>query len=150
MKAVIQRVSKASVRVNGGDPRETGYGLVILLGIAREDNHSDADWIAGKIASMRIFSDENGKMNKSLTDINGDALVVSQFTLTASTRKGNRPSFNSAAPPAEAVPLYEYFTDLMRHNVPGEVKTGEFGASMQVDLVNEGPVTILLDSRIRE
>ena len=123
---------------------------MILLGIARGDERSDADWLAGKIAGMRIFEDEDGKMNLPVTEIGGDALIVSQFTLTASTKKGNRPSFDPAAPPPEAIPLYEYFTELMRAKVPGEVKTGEFGASMQVSLINDGPVTIIIDSRVRE
>ena len=123
---------------------------MILLGVARGDEKADADWLAGKIAGMRIFEDDAGKMNLSVADIGGEALIVSQFTLTASTRKGNRPSFDPAAPPPEAIPLYEYFTELMRRNIPGTVKTGEFGASMKVSLVNEGPVTIVIDSRVRE
>lgn len=150
MKAVIQRVSEASVAVEEEEPRKTGAGLMILIGVAREDCKADADWLTGKITAMRIFEDDRGKMNLSLKDISGDALIVSQFTLTASTRKGNRPSFNPAAQPDEAVPLYEYFVEQMKLQVPGNVRTGEFGASMRVSLVNEGPITIVLDSRLRE
>ncbi len=123
---------------------------MILVGVARGDSRSDVEWLASKIVAMRIFEDENGKMNRSVSDISGDALIVSQFTLTASTKKGNRPSFDPAAPPDEAVPLYEYFVQLMTEKIPGEVKTGDFGASMKVALINDGPITIILDSRNRE
>ena len=150
MRAVVQRVSEASVRIEGKELRETGAGLMILLGVAPGDEKPDADWLASKIAGMRIFEDAGGKMNLSLKSTGGSALIVSQFTLLASTRKGNRPSFDSAAPPPEAIPLYEYFVEMMDQDIPGIVRTGEFGASMQVSIVNEGPVTIVIDSRRRE
>lgn len=149
MKAVIQRVSGASIAINGGQPLPTGRGLVVLLGVARGDRPEDATWLAGKIAAMRIFADNEGKMNLSINDIAGDMLIVSQFTLTADTRKGNRPSFNAAAPPEEAVPLYEGFVSRMRQLISGTLQTGEFGANMQISLTNDGPVTIILDSRAR-
>ena len=150
MRAVIQRVSEASVRVDGGPPRSVGRGFAVLLGVARGDSREDAEWLLRKITSMRIFQDDQGKMNRSLVDIGGQALVVSQFTLLASTRKGNRPSFDPAAPPEEAIPLYETFVAGMRDALDGGVQTGEFGASMTVSIVNEGPVTIVIDSRVRE
>lgn len=146
MKAVLQRVSRASVTINRGETRSIGPGLVILLGMGPEDSHADRDYLVRKISNMRIFSDDQGKMNLSLKDRGGEALVVSQFTLYADTRKGNRPSFNGSAPPEKAIPLYESFVDALSVELGRPVATGEFGASMEVDLVNDGPVTIILDS----
>ena len=150
MKAVIQRVSKASVNIDGGETRTIGRGLMILLGIGRDDSLEDSSWLVRKIASMRIFENDDGRMNLSTSDIGGEMLVVSQFTLLASTRKGNRPSLDPAAPPELAVPLYEVFVSKLKTTFSGTVLTGEFGASMRVSLVNVGPVTIILDSKIRE
>jgi D-aminoacyl-tRNA deacylase len=150
MRAVIQRVGEASVTVEGKETRSIGRGMAVLLGIGREDGPEDVSWLVRKIASMRIFEDEEGKTNKSLHDIEGEALVVSQFTLYASTKKGNRPSFDPAAPPEMAVPLYESFVREFEAALGKPVPTGEFGASMSVSLTNEGPLTILMDSKIRE
>ena len=150
MRAVVQRVREASVAIEGNDTRRIGRGMMILLGVSREDDSGDADWLSRKIASMRIFEDTEGKTNLSLPDIGGEALVVSQFTLYASTRKGNRPSFDPAAPPEEAVPLYEAFVLGLETALGRTVPKGESGASMAVSLVNEGPFTILIDSKLRE
>ena len=150
MRAVIQRVSEASVRVNNGETRSIGKGLIVLLGIARGDSEEDAVFLARKISYMRIFEDGDGKMNLSIDDMSGEVLIVSQFTLMASTRKGNRPSFDPASPPEEAVPLYDFFVREMKRIGKGRVVTGEFGAHMRVSLVNEGPVTIIMDSHTRE
>ncbi len=150
MKAVIQRVSEASVNIDGGETRTIGRGLMILLGIGRDDSLDDSSWLVRKIASMRIFENDEGRMNLSTSDIGGEMLVVSQFTLLASTRKGNRPSLDPAAAPEIAVPLYEAFISKLETSFDGTVLTGEFGASMRVSLVNEGPVTIIIDSKIRE
>lgn len=150
MKAVIQRVSEASVTINGAEHREIGPGLMILLGVGKDDDASDSDWLVRKIASMRIFEDSSGRTNLSTSDIGGEMLVVSQFTLMASTRKGNRPSLDTAAAPETAIPLYEMFVSKLRDGFNGEVITGEFGAGMQVALVNDGPFTILLDSKLRD
>lgn len=145
MKAVVQRVSQASVSVSGKELASIGRGLVVLLGVAAEDGPSEVAWMARKLARLRIFSDHEGLMNLSLIDIGGEALVVSQFTLIADTRKGNRPGFSGAAQPDLANPLYlAVVEDLRKEGV--KVKTGEFGASMQVELTNDGPVTILLES----
>jgi D-tyrosyl-tRNA(Tyr) deacylase len=145
MRAVCQRVSSARVTVDGNVRGEIGPGLVVLLGVARADDAAAAERLAGKVGRLRIFGDERGKFDRSLLDMAGDALVVSQFTLIADTRKGNRPSFVDAAPPEVAEPLYEQFCDtLRREGVP--VETGVFGARMAVELVNDGPVTIVLDA----
>lgn len=149
MRAVIQRVSKASVSVESGTTRSIRRGLMILLGVARGDTSDDAERLASKTAALRIFEDEAGKMNLSVRDIDGEALVVSQFTLMAETAKGNRPSFDPAAPPEEAIPLYRHFVDRLEEMMGRPVPTGEFGARMRVNLVNDGPVTLLLDSRDR-
>jgi D-tyrosyl-tRNA(Tyr) deacylase len=149
MKAVIQRANEASVNINGRENRSIGRGLVIFLGVGREDGPEDVNWLVHKIASMRLFEDESGRTNLSTADIDGEMLVVSQFTLLASTRKGNRPSLDSAAPPETAIPLYELFVSLMKSKFTGTVQTGEFGAHMQVSLVNDGPFTILLDSKVK-
>ena len=150
MRAVVQRVSSARVTVAGVVTGEIGYGLLVLLGIAQGDSATDGEWLAQKIAALRIFEDDAGKMNRSAADVAGGALVVSQFTLLASTRKGNRPSFNDAAPPALAIPLYGKFLQQMEAALGGPVASGEFGAMMDVALVNHGPVTIILDSKARE
>ncbi len=150
MRAVLQRVSSAQVTVAGDKIAEIGPGLLILLGVAQDDTATDGEWLAQKIAALRIFEDDAAKMNRSLVDIDGSALVVSQFTLLASTRKGNRPSFNDAAPPALAIPLYEQFVARLSAVLGRPVATGRFGAMMDVALVNDGPVTLVLDSRQRE
>lgn len=150
MRVVIQRVSSASVTIDGACVSEIGQGFMILLGIETADDTNDADWLIGKIAQMRVFSDQDGKMNLSIQEINGSFLVVSQFTLHALTAKGNRPSFIKAARPEQAIPLYEYFVKQL-HQISGlTVKTGQFGADMHVALVNDGPVTILIDSKQRD
>ncbi len=150
MRAVIQRVSSASVTVEGATTGAIGSGLLILLGIAGGDTEDDGNWLAQKIAALRIFEDADGKMNLSVRDTGGEALVVSQFTLIASTRKGTRPSFNDAARPDSAVPLYESFIRQLETALGRPVATGQFGALMQVALVNQGPVTLVIDSRLRE
>jgi D-aminoacyl-tRNA deacylase len=142
VRAVVQRVSEARVVVAGERVAEIGRGLVVLLGVARGDSEADAERLAGKVARLRIFEDENGKFDRSVLDVNGEALVVSQFTLIADTRKGNRPSFTEAAPPEEAEPLYDAFCDVLAAlRVP--VNRGIFGARMEVGLVNDGPVTVI-------
>jgi len=150
VRAVVQRVSSARVTVAGEMTGEIGAGLLIFLGVAQGDTEADGDWLAPKIAALRIFEDDAGKMNSALTDTAGGALVVSQFTLLASTAKGTRPSFNAAAPPALAIPLYERFIRQLAAALGRPVATGRFGAMMEVALVNAGPVTLVLDSRIRE
>ncbi len=150
MRAVIQRVSQASVTIGGQQTASIGLGLLILLGIEQEDTEEDAEWLSKKISAMRIFSDGAGLMNLSVQDVSGELLVVSQFTLHASTKKGNRPSFIRAAKPEHAVPLYEHFVRLLQRDSGRPVKTGIFGADMKVMLLNDGPVTICMDSRARE
>jgi D-tyrosyl-tRNA(Tyr) deacylase len=150
MRVLLQRVSQASVVIGGEKVSEIGPGFLILLGIGAGDEESDIDWLCGKIARMRVFADEEGKMNRSLTDTGGTALVVSQFTLHASTKKGNRPSFLAAAPPELSEPLYEAFCEALSAELGKPVARGSFGADMQVSLTNDGPVTIWLDSRDRE
>lgn len=147
MRAVLQRVSSASVLINGRDNRNINRGLVVLLGITHDDTSEDVEWITGKIIRMRIFGDEEGKMNRSLEDINGEILLVSQFTLHASVKKGNRPSFIEAAPPDIAIPLYEQCIATFQALIPDRVRTGEFGADMKITLLNDGPVTIIIDSK---
>lgn len=146
MRIVLQRVARASVVVNGGAPRRIGRGFVVLLGITHTDTPADAEWLAGKIPVLRIFPDEEGKMNRSLTDVGGEVLVVSQFTLFGSLKKGTRPSFMDAARPEQAVPLYEHFLATLRPLLPTAVVTGKFGADMQIELVNDGPVTLVVDT----
>lgn len=146
MRILLQRVSEASVKIEGKINGQIGHGLLLLVGICAEDNQDDIDWLIQKIVNMRIFSDENGKMNLSIQDIQGEILLISQFTLHASTKKGNRPSFIEAARPEIAIPLYENFiTQLKLSNL--KLETGVFGADMKVSLVNDGPVTIWLDSK---
>jgi len=145
MIAVLQRACKGKVTVEDRITGEIDSGLVILLGVAQGDTESDADFLADRIAGFRVFNDDQGKMNRSIRDVNGSALVISQFTLAGDWRKGRRPSFTSAAPPEEGERLYEYFCDQLRKlEVP--VKTGEFGAMMKVSLINDGPVTFVMDS----
>jgi len=150
MRAVIQRVSKAIVSIEGKLKAEIGNGLLILIGIEEKDNSEDIIWLSGKISRLRIFNDENGVMNKSVVDINGKILVVSQFTLHASTKKGNRPSYIKAAKPEIAIPLYNSFIKKLEEDVQTEIKTGEFGAMMEIELINNGPVTILIDTKNKE
>ncbi len=149
MKVVIQRVLKASVSVENEIISTINKGLLIFLGIEDADNKEDIQWITKKIINLRIFNDENGVMNKSLLSENGDAIVVSQFTLHASTKKGNRPSYIKAAKPEIAIPLYEKFIQYFEKELGKKVSMGKFGADMQVALINDGPVTILIDSKIR-
>ena len=150
MKIVIQLVKQASVTVDEKVISEIGKGYLILLGIEAEDNQEDINWLAGKIARLRIFQDENDAMNLSVIDVNGDIIVVSQFTLQAKTKKGNRPSFIKAARPEIAIPLYESFILQLEKEIGKKVQTGKFGAMMYVALINDGPVTILIDSKQRE
>ena len=150
MRALIQRVREAKVTIEADTYSQIGTGLLVLLGIESADTEEDILWLAGKISKMRIFGDGAGQMNLSLSDINGEMLVVSQFTLHANTKKGNRPSFIRAARPEHAVPLYEKFISEMEMVIGKPVSTGKFGASMQVSLTNDGPVTIWIDSRNRE
>lgn len=150
MRILIQRVSQASVSINAVVKSNISHGLLILLGIEPTDTQEDADWLCKKVAALRIFDDEAGVMNKSITDVDGEALVVSQFTLMASTKKGNRPSYIRAARPDIAIPLYEYFCSTLSTLIGKEVGTGEFGADMQVALINDGPVTIWMDTNNKE
>ncbi|WP_233898588.1 D-aminoacyl-tRNA deacylase [Tenacibaculum piscium] len=147
MKAVIQRVSKASVTIENQKVADIQNGLLILIGITNEDTIEDVNWLSKKITNLRIFNDENDVMNKSLIDIKGDAIIVSQFTLQASTKKGNRPSYMNAAKPEIAIPLYEVFIEKVEGNLEKKVQTGEFGADMKIKLLNDGPVTIIIDSK---
>jgi D-tyrosyl-tRNA(Tyr) deacylase len=150
MRAVIQRVSEASVSVDGNITGSIEGGLLVLVGVTADDGEEDIEWLAGKIVGQKLFSDESGRMNLSVTETGGGVLVVSQFTLLASTRKGTKPSWHRAAPPEAARPLYEEFVRAMQSELGYPVATGEFGAMMQVELVNDGPVTLVLDSRWRE
>lgn len=150
MKAVIQRVSRASVTIEGTKVSSINNGLLVLLGIINEDITDDIKWLSNKIANLRIFSDENGVMNKSLVDVNGEVIVVSQFTLYANTRKGNRPSYIKAAKPEIAIPLYEAFVEQLGKDTQSIIHTGEFGADMKVELLNDGPVTIIIDTKSKE
>ena len=150
MRAVIQRVSEASVTIDADVVGRIGTGLLVLVGVEAGDTPADADWLAGKVAQMRIFADDAGKMNRSVAEVNGGLLVISQFTLLASTAKGNRPSFIEAARPEEAVPLYELFLAAAESLVGHRPERGVVAADMQVALVNDGPVTIVIDSRRRE
>ncbi len=150
MRAVIQRVSQASVIIDEREVASINHGLLIFLGIEIEDTNEDAKWLTNKISSLRIFSDEQGKMNKSVTEIDGEAIVVSQFTLHAKTKKGNRPSYIKSAKPEQAIPLYEQFKEDLSIEIENEVQSGEFGADMKVSLTNDGPVTIIIDSKNKE
>ena len=150
MRAVIQRVSSASVKIDGEIRGRIGIGFVVLLGIEHEDGLDDVSWLVKKISALRVFADEEGKMNRSIHDISGACLVISQFTLHASTKKGNRPSFIRAARPEQAIPLYRSFIDQLQQEAECTVEEGIFGADMKVSLVNDGPVTIIMDSKARE
>jgi len=150
MRALIQRVASASVKIEGAISGQIGQGLLILLGIEDADTQEDIDWLCGKITRMRIFSDAEDKMNLSVTDVDGGLLVVAQFTLFASTKKGNRPGFTRSAKPEVAIPLYEAFVKTLAFTALREVQTGEFGAMMEVALVNDGPTTIWVDSKAKE
>jgi D-tyrosyl-tRNA(Tyr) deacylase len=150
MRVVLQRVSSARVTIDGRVAGEIQRGLLILQGIESADTSADGEWLAQKIAKLRIFADEQGQMNKSVVDIGGDILLVSQFTLHASTQKGTRPSFNAAARPEHARPLHDAFAGQLSATTGRPVRTGEFGAMMAVALVNDGPVTIIIDSKVRE
>jgi D-aminoacyl-tRNA deacylase len=150
MRAVVQRVTEASVKINGQLKGRIGQGFLVLLGVETADTAEDVKWLASKIAQMRVFSDEDGLMNCSLQDIEGDILLISQFTLHASTRKGNRPSFIRAARPEQAIPLYHAFIRELENACGKSIQTGEFGADMKIALVNDGPVTIFIDSKNRE
>ena len=150
MRVVIQRVSRAEVRIDGAVSGAIDAGFCVLVGIENEDSQEDADWLAAKIAKLRVFNDGEGKMNADLADVGGRVLVVSQFTLHAKTKKGTRPSFIRAARPEHAVPLYEYFVQACERETGQPVATGEFGAAMEVDLVNDGPVTIWIDTKDKD
>ena len=150
MRSVVQRVSEASVTISGETVGRIGRGLLVLVGVEVGDSAADAEWLAGKLSQMRIFADGDGKMNLSVREVDGGVLVISQFTLLADTRKGNRPSFVRAARPAEAVPLYEHFLAVVEQQIGRPPARGVFAADTQVHLVNDGPVTIVCDSRQRE
>lgn len=150
MKAVIQRVSEASVTIEKNIVAQIKKGLLILIGIEETDNHEDINWLTSKIANLRIFADEKDVMNLSVKDIQGEIIVVSQFTLHAATKKGNRPSYIKAAKPEIAIPLYESFVLQLEKEISKKVQTGQFGADMKVALINDGPVTILIDTKNKE
>ncbi|MDO6760739.1 D-aminoacyl-tRNA deacylase [Tamlana sp. 2_MG-2023] len=150
MKIVIQRVSKASVTIEGEKVASINQGLLILLGIVAEDTSEDIKWLTNKIVNLRVFEDDHGVMNNSLKALNGDVIVVSQFTLHAGTKKGNRPSYIKAAKPDVAIPLYNDFVKQLQQDLGKPVQTGQFGADMKVELLNDGPVTIIIDSKNRE
>jgi D-tyrosyl-tRNA(Tyr) deacylase len=147
MKVVIQRVSKASLTIDDTIYNQIGLGFVILLGIENNDTEEDVNWLVQKIVKLRVFSDDNGKMNLDIQQLDGEILVVSQFTLHAMTHKGNRPSFIKAARPEVAIPLYNKFISTLENHLPQKIKTGKFGADMKIELVNDGPVTIIIDSK---
>ena len=147
MRVVIQRVSEAAVKIEGSIVGQIEQGLLVLLGIEHDDTKKDADYLLQKLINLRIFSDTDGKMNLSVQEVNGGILVVSQFTLHAATKKGNRPSYIRAARPEQAIPLYEYFLTSLQNQFTGKIQTGQFGADMKVSLVNDGPVTIIIDSK---
>jgi len=150
MRAVIQRVSRASVEIEGNMNGSIGHGLLVLLGIEDSDNQDDIEWLTKKIIQLRIFNDDAGLMNKSVLDINGNILLISQFTLYGQTKKGNRPSFIRASKPDIAIPLYEKFREVLSVCLGKKIETGQFGADMQVSLINDGPVTICMDTKNKE
>ena len=150
MRTVIQRVSRASVTIDGQVKSSIKHGYLVLLGCENADNEEDIQWLAKKICGLRVFDDENGVMNKSIMDVGGEVLVVSQFTLWASYKKGNRPSYLRAGSHEITIPLYERFCTVLSENIGREVKTGEFGADMKVELLNDGPVTICMDTKNKE
>lgn len=150
MRVILQRVNSAKVSIENKVNGEINVGFLVLLGIGKEDSFADIDYLVRKISNLRVFSDENEKMNLSVLDIDGECLVVSQFTLFANTKKGNRPSFIQSAPPSEAIPLYEQFVNQLSMTLGKDVPTGKFGANMQISLINDGPVTIFIDSKNKE
>jgi D-tyrosyl-tRNA(Tyr) deacylase len=150
MRAVIQRVTQASVKINNKRTEQIGKGLLIFLGIEEPDGNDDIEWLSGKVTRLRIFNDNSGIMNLSVLETGGQIMVISQFTLHASTRKGNRPSYIRAAKPEIAIPLYEKFISQLSSDSGGTIYTGEFGADMKVSLINDGPVTIIIDTRNKE
>lgn len=150
MRVVIQRVTRASVTVEGNVIGKIGQGLLVLVGVEDVDTIQDIEWLSGKIVNLRIFEDENGVMNKSVKEVEGDVLLVSQFTLHASTKKGNRPSYIKASKPDFAIPMYEKFIKQLEKDLEKSIQTGEFGADMKVELLNDGPVTIVIDSQNKE
>ena len=150
MRIVLQRVTEASVKIENEVKGQINHGFLILVGIENEDEKSDADWLIQKINGLRVFTDQEGKMNLSIQDVKGSILLISQFTLFASTKKGNRPSYIQAARPEIAIPLYTYFTEQLKNQTQLKVETGVFGADMKVSLINDGPVTISIDSKNRE
>lgn len=150
MRTVIQRVSESSVLINQNECRSIGRGLMILVGITHDDTIEDITWLTQKISKLRIFADENGVMNLNINEVGGEVLLISQFTLHASTKKGNRPSYIGAARPEIAIPLYNEFIKQLQSEIQKPVLTGEFGADMQVQLINDGPVTIIIDSKNKE
>ena len=150
MRVVIQRTRKASVTINGETKAKIEQGRLVFVGIEDADNEEDAAWLSLKIANLRIFNDDNGVMNLSLKEIDGEVLSISQFTLHAKTKKGNRPSYIKAAKPDIAIPLYDKFNNLLEKEIGKEIKTGEFGADMTIELLNDGPVTILIDTKNKE
>ncbi len=150
MRLLIQRVTEASVLVENNEIAAIKQGLLVLIGIENEDNSEDISWLVSKLSKLRIFDDENGVMNRSVTDVDGDVLLISQFTLHASTKKGNRPSYIKAAHPKKAIPLYEEFHKNLEKTLNKDVPTGKFGAEMQVRLINDGPVSIWIDSKNKE
>jgi D-tyrosyl-tRNA(Tyr) deacylase len=150
MRLVVQRVIKSTLRINDGIYSEIGQGLLVLIGIEESDSEEDVDWLVSKVSALRIFSDAEGKLNLDVNQINGEIMVVSQFTLFASTKKGNRPSFIRSAKPEIAIPLYENFILKLSTLIHKPIKTGRFGADMQIELINDGPVTLIIDSKNRE
>ena len=150
MKLVIQRVNESSVEIDSKIKAEIGKGLLVLIGISQEDNKLDVEWLVNKVLNIRIFNDSDGVMNKSIIDIKGEILIISQFTLMALTKKGNRPSYIKSASHEIAIPLYNYFIELLESKLNNKIKTGIFGANMKVTLINDGPVTIIIDSKNRE
>ena len=150
MKVVIQRVSKANVKVDGEISGEIGKGLLVLLGIEDADNNEDIQWLSNKIVNLRIFNDENGVMNRSVIEVGGNILLVSQFTLHASTKKGNRPSYIKASKPDFAIPMYEKMIKQLEADLSKKIQTGVFGADMKIELLNDGPVTIVIDTKNKE
>ena len=150
MKLVIQRVKESSVQIDNKIKAEIGKGLLVLIGISQEDNKLDVEWLVNKVLNTRIFNDSDGVMNKSIIDIKGEILIISQFTLMALTKKGNRPSYIKSASHEIAIPLYNYFIELLQSEIKSRIKTGTFGADMKVSLINDGPVTIIIDSKNKE
>jgi len=150
MRTLIQRVSSASVTIDGKMKSEIGWGLLVFVGIEDDDDMDDIEWLCNKISKLRVFDDEEGVPNRSVKDVDGELLVVSQFTLHASTKKGSRPSYMAAAKPEVAIPLYEKFVKVLSISAGRTIKTGEFGADMKVQLVNDGPITIWIDTKVKE